>query len=128
MQILVVISSIPLLSRVVGIISEVREGWTIGYLDNMPSAVELINAMRPNVLILEFQSWMSSKLDLVKHIKESVPFSRVVVVTGAPYLEYRNKSLASGSDYFFNLDRELEDFCRTIKHLGLEFASRSDMP
>ena len=123
MQILVVIDSIPLLTSVVGIVSDAREGWTIGYLDNAPGAMELARAMKPDVLILEFQLWMDSKLDVIKHIKETVPLSKVVVITGAPYLEYRNKSLVSGADYFFNLDLDLDDFCQTLKGLGPEFAS-----
>lgn len=127
MQILVVIDSIPLLNSVVGIVSEIRENWTIGYLDNTPVAGELISAMKPNVLILEFQLWMRSKLDVIKHVKEIVPFSKVVVVTGVPYTEYRNKSLALGADFFFNLDRELDDFCRVLKQLGREFTDRPDI-
>lgn len=126
MQILVVIDSIPLLNSVVGIVSETGENRTIGYLGDTSGTVELISAMKPNVLILEFQLlWMSSKLDVIKHIKETVPCSKVVVVTGVPYPEYRNKSLVSGADYFFNLSHELDDFCRTLKQLGREFADMS---
>lgn len=128
MQILVAISSIPLLNSVIGIISEVREGWIIGYLDNMPRATELLNFMKPNVLIFDFQLWVSSKLDVIERIKKVVPYSKVVVVTGETlYPEYRNKSLDLGADLFFNLNHELDEFCRTLKQLDREFAVCPDM-
>lgn len=124
------INSLAVLDRLVEAVSEIGRVKAIDYVSNAPEAIEWLSLFEPDVLVVEVQLRGGSGIEVLKHAKVSGVGSKVIVVTDAPYLEYKDACLGLGADHFFDIAREFESFRSAIEELGERQASRmrSSMP
>ena len=73
----------------------------IGEAGDVPGAIEAIERMAPQVIILDVVMPGGSGLDVLRFAKNLRPAPKVIMLTLAPKHEYRSRCMAAGADYFF---------------------------
>jgi DNA-binding NarL/FixJ family response regulator len=68
----------------------------------------------PDAVVLDLQLPDGSGLDLLPHLKASVPAPVVVVLTNAARPRYRKRCLALGADYVFDKSSEFDSVAPAI--------------
>lgn len=119
-KVLVAIKSPSLLDSLLTVIGEIEGVKSMGYVSTAEDAIGLINMIRVDVMIVEVLLRGGSGFEVLAHAREMKLESKVVMVTDAPFIEYKHKSMELGADYFFNLDRDFESFQMTLKKLGVD--------
>jgi len=66
------------------------------------------------------QEIVRTGFEVLKTIKEKNLKSRVVVLTGYPYLQYRDKSKELGADYFLNKDTDIKKLGKILSVMFLK--------
>ncbi len=95
-------------SRLVRMLSEYPNVEVIGQAGDAPEAVEAIDRLQPDVLILDIRMPSGSGIDVLQAVKSHQPSLLVIMLTNYPYPQYRAKSLEAGADYFFDKASEFE--------------------
>ena len=90
----------------------------VGGAPNGVSAVEQISALKPDVVILDYQMPGYTGLEVLKKIKQVVPPPLAILLTN--YVELRATCLAAGADYFFDKTCEINELIELIARLGKE--------
>lgn len=106
MKIFIVEDSAIMRGRLIELLSTLREAEITGFSGIASEAIEMIRAIRPDVVILDIQLYGGSGIDVLKRIKEDFPWIKVMVLTNFPEDVIRNQCGELGADYF--LDKSFE--------------------
>jgi Response regulator containing a CheY-like receiver domain and an HTH DNA-binding domain len=101
---------IAMLSRVEGI-------QITGQAQNVHEAIGSIQALKPDVVILDIKMPGGSGVDVLKYIKKEQPSTVVIILTNCPYPQYRQECMDKGANFFFDKSIELAkviDVCRGL--------------
>lgn len=103
--------------RLSSILGSVEGIDTIGEAGDVPGAIEAIERMCPQVIILDIVMPGGSGLDVLRFAKNQSPAPKVIMLTLAPKREFYSHCMAAGADYFF---RKADDVGRMIAVLKKE--------
>jgi DNA-binding NarL/FixJ family response regulator len=79
----------------------------VGEADTEEAAVQLLNAIQWDALVLDLQLKHGTGLGVLRAlISHRTPDAKVIVLTNYAFPQYRAKSLALGADFFFDKSRE----------------------
>lgn len=71
------------------------------------TAIENLQVMRPDIVILDIRMSGRSGVEVLREIKQQSPGTVVIMLTNYPTNEHRKVCDAAGADYFFDKSREL---------------------
>ncbi len=124
MKCFVVDDSKLVVERVRGILSNIEGLEFIGQATNAKDAVEAIERLKPDVVILDIRLIGGNGMNVLERIKKAQPPPVVIMLTNYPYPQYRNKCKELGADYFFDKVTEIESFVKVLRTLAQDTSSK----
>lgn len=120
MKVVLVDDSTELRNLVRDLLADVPGLEIAGEAGDAPEAVELVNILRPDVVILDIRLSSGSGIEVLREIKQMQPAPIVIMLTSLGHPAYRPAALAAGADYFFEKTTGLLEMHRTLKELTQE--------
>ncbi|HEV2495586.1 MAG TPA: response regulator transcription factor [Terriglobia bacterium] len=102
MEVFIVDDSSMVVERLLDIIRRVHGLEFVGLAAHASAAIQSIAKIEPDVVILDVHILGGSGIDVLKAVKESLPFLKVIVLTSFPSPQLRKRCMALGADYFLD--------------------------
>jgi DNA-binding NarL/FixJ family response regulator len=103
--------------RLIAMLSNLKEIETIGQAHDVSGAINSIEELKPDAVILDIQMPGGSGIDVLRHIKKEQPATVVIILTNYPYPQYRQRCMDEGADFFFDKSTEFNEITKTFKRL-----------
>jgi two-component system response regulator DevR len=117
MKVLIADDSIPVRERLVGIISEVEGVNIVGQAENTIETMLLTKELNPDLIVLDLRIPGGTGMDIIDDIKKINPMIIIIILTNYHFLEYRQKCMKEGADYFFSISDEYEKVIDVVEEL-----------
>jgi DNA-binding NarL/FixJ family response regulator len=108
MNVIIVDDSELVCSGLESMLSEIEGVHIVGKAQDVRGAVESIQRLQPDFVILDIRLVDGSGIDVLKEIKKLSPSPTVLVLTNYPYPQYRKKCLDLGAEYFLDKVTEID--------------------
>jgi len=112
--VLVVEDSAPVRARVVALL-RAHGLEVVGEAASVAEAVQLAEALRPGVIVLDLCLPDGDGMDLLPALKARAPAPLVAVLTNTAHVECRERCLALGADLFFDKSREFDTMAEVLR-------------
>jgi DNA-binding NarL/FixJ family response regulator len=103
------------------LVNDVDGGDFLGNAHSMGDALQLIDDLRPDVVILDIQldktNPVENGINLLQEVKKRFPVITVIMLSNFSMVPYRKKCLQLGADYFFDKSAEFEKIPAVLKNL-----------
>ena len=80
----------------------------VGLAEDTPGCLQAILEARPDVVILDIRMPGGSGIDVLRQLKQSRPYPKVIMLTNFAYAQYRSKCQQAGADFFFDKSTEFD--------------------
>ena len=108
----------PLVRERLGqLISTVGDVEVVGQAEDAHAALEAIQRLRPDVVILDIRMPGGDGLQVLERVKAGESPPVVIMLTAFPYPQYRKKSLEAGAEYFFDKTTEFDRITDVLEQL-----------
>lgn len=101
LTVFVVDDSDLLRERLIEMLREVARVKVIGEAAERDQAIAGIERLRPDVVILDIRLEGGSGIEVLTEVKKATPSPTVIMLTNYPYIQFQEKCLKAGADYFF---------------------------
>ena len=118
MKVFIVEDSAIMLNDLRFMLSDIPGVTVIGMAVDESSAIERINALRPDVVTLDIQLQSGSGLGVLKNIKEHHAGIKVMVLTNCSEKAYIDCCMCLGADYFFDKSLQYAQFRDALRNLA----------
>jgi len=118
MKIFIADDSRVVVERLAGLLEEVPGARLVGQAGDVPAAVNGIQKMKPDALILDLHMPGGSGLDVLRAIRTEQPDLFVLICTNYPYPEYREECLTAGANLFLDKSAEFEKIPSILRELA----------
>ena len=108
--------NIPFRTRLASILADMDGIIVVGVAGDVPEAIEEIERLKPDSIILDIQMPGGSGLDVLRVAKSANPAPTVIMLTVGPKSEYETTSYLVGADYFFEKSSDLRNMARLLKN------------
>lgn len=125
MKVIIADDSQPVRELLVEMLSEFSDIEIVGQTDDALEVTDLVRSAKPDVLILDLRLRRGNGLGVLATIKREMPSLIVMMLSGQPRPEYRDKCMEFGADYFF---RKSDGFDELIKTLTKLTSDRTSSP
>ena len=105
---------------------EVPGAQLVGQAGDVPGAIQGIQKMMPDALILDLQMPGGSGLDVLRAIRTDYPHLHVLVCTNYPYPQYREQCMSAGANFFLDKSADFEKIPGILR--GLVKNERKSLP
>lgn len=119
MRIFIADDSEVLRERLCEILSEIRGIKIVGQKGDATEAIEAVDRLKPEIVILDIQMPGGNGIYALEVIKKGSKPPIVIMFTNFPYLQYRKKCMDAGADFFFYKSTEFNKLIEVIKKLAL---------
>jgi len=108
LRVVIVEDSAIIRARLAETLSEIRNLTIVGQADTESEALQLLSSGAWDAVILDLQLKQGTGLGVLKKLRDEgrPTHSKVIVFTNYAFPQYRDRSLSSGADYFFDKARE----------------------
>ncbi|MCX6151814.1 MAG: response regulator transcription factor [Ignavibacteriales bacterium] len=103
--------------RLAHIFDEVKGINIIGEAKNVQESIDLINQLKPDVVILDISMPGGSGIDVLKNIKNNNHSIKVIILTNYPYPQYKKICMDNGADYFLDKSNEFNKVVDIFKEI-----------
>ena len=103
--------------RLVDMLSEIEGIEIIGQAQESLDAIESIQKLNPQVVILDIRMPRINSIKVLEAIKKDDESPTVIIFTNYPYPQYRKRCMDLGADFFFDKSTEFEKLIDTVKYL-----------
>lgn len=117
MKVFLVDDSAIVRERLASMLSEIKYVEIAGEAENAHDALQDIEKLKPDAVILDIRMPDGNGIDVLEKIKKSRPAIQVIMFTNYPYPQYRKKCMDYGADYFFDKSTEFERVAEALKRL-----------
>jgi DNA-binding NarL/FixJ family response regulator len=114
-RVYIVDDSVRLRRRLYELLSDVDNVQVVGQAGNADKALDDIRVLKPDTVLLDIRLPGKNGIQLLAEIKKLKPEITVIIMTNYDYPQYRQQSLRSGADHFFNKTREFENILEVLK-------------
>jgi len=125
LKVFIVDDSVLFLDRLNVALTELHGVNVIGKAKNGYEAIELIEKLLPDLVILDIRMPGKSGIDVLRQIKGDIPSIKMMILTNYPYPQYKEKAVKEGVDYFFNKSLDIEKALLAVKNLSNHFQDRT---
>lgn len=120
MKILIVDDSTLIRERLSSVISAIPGVDAVYHAENADEAIQKLNAVTPDVAILDIRMPKGNGFSVLKHIKQEKPRTLVIMLTNYPYEQYKKKAFELGADYFFDKSTSTDDAINVVEKFAAE--------
>ena len=113
-QVLIVDDSEQIRERLVTLMAESTQIRIVGQAGDGRQALDAMQRLKPDTVILDIRLPGPSGIELLKQIKARYPGVTVIMLTNFDYAMYRRQCQELGADYFLNKTLEFEKIVDTI--------------
>lgn len=99
------------------LVSELRGVKVAGQAGDADEAFEVIQRLRPDVVILNVLMPGGNSIQVLEAIKKSAAAPVVIMLAAFPYPQYRKKCLEVGADYFFDKSTEFDRVVQVLEKM-----------
>lgn len=117
MKVFIADDSRVVVERLTGLLEEVPGAQLVGQAGDVPAAVNGIQKMKPDALILDLHMPGGSGLDVLRAIRTALPDLFVLICTNFPYPEYREECLTAGANLFLDKSADFEKIPSILREL-----------
>ena len=103
--------------RLADLLEDVPGAELVGQAGDVPEAVQRIQKIKPDALILDLQMPGGSGLDVLRAIRAEYPRLCVLICTNYPYPQFREQCLSAGADFFLDKSKEFEKIPAILRGL-----------
>ncbi len=103
--------------RLIDMLSEIEGIEIVGQGQESLDAIESIQKLNPQVVILDIRMSRINGIKVLEAIKKNNQSPKVIIFTNYPYPQYRKRYMEAGADFFFNKSTEFEKLIDTVKYL-----------
>jgi DNA-binding NarL/FixJ family response regulator len=107
-RVLIVDDSEKIRERLVTLLSEESQIRVVGQAGNGCEAMDAIQHLQPDTVILDIRLPGKSGIELLKEIKTRYPGVKVIMLTNFSNAQYRRQCRQLGADHFLNKTLEFE--------------------
>jgi two-component system, NarL family, response regulator DevR len=119
MKVMLVEDSRVLRDRIRAMIAAIPKTNLVAETGSELDALGYLEKLRPHVVVIDLRITSGSGLSVLEHIKAMYPEMTTIVLTNYGQVEYRNKCMALGADYFFDKSLNIEEFNMLLVNLQL---------
>ena len=117
MKVFIVDDSRAFREELINLLSKLKEVEIVGQAQDSVKAMEAIQRLKPDVVILGIPISGGNEIHFVKSIKKEKQAPIVITLTNYPYRQYRKKYMDAGADFFFDKSSEFEKVIDVLKKL-----------
>jgi DNA-binding NarL/FixJ family response regulator len=117
MKVFIVDDSRAFRKELINLLSKLKEVEIVGQAQDSVKAMEAIQRLKPDAVILGIPIPGGNGIRLVKNIKKDKLAPIVIILTHYPYCQYRKKYMDAGADFFFDKSTEFEKIIDVFKKL-----------
>ncbi|MGD2244937.1 MAG: response regulator transcription factor [Candidatus Aminicenantes bacterium] len=126
MKVVVVDDSALLRERLVSMISELPGITTIGQAQDASQAMNTVQKLNPDVVILDIRLSDGNGIEILQQIKKKSTAPVTIMFTNYPYPQYRKKCEETGADFFFDKSTEFHKITGVLKKISQELEEKSN--
>ena len=104
------------------LISDVSGVEVVGLAVDATEALELVQRLRPDVVILDISMPGGSGIDVLRTLKAGEAAPVAIMLTAFPFPQYRERSLEAGADYFFDKATDYDRVPEVLRELRASVA------
>jgi DNA-binding NarL/FixJ family response regulator len=117
MKVLIADDSKAVVKRLTDLLEEVPGAQLVGQAGDVPEAVNGVQKLRPDVLILDLQMPGGTGLDVLRAIRVDHPHLYVLICTNYPYPRLREECFSAGANFFLDKSAEFEKIPAILREL-----------
>lgn len=117
MRVFIVDDSKVVVERLADLLKEVPGVQFVGQAHDVAQAVDGIQKMKPDAIILDLQIPGGSGLDILRAIRADYPHPHVLICTNHPYPQYREECLTVGAHFFLDKSAEFQKVPAILREL-----------
>ena len=126
MRVIVVEDAVYIRKRIIEMLSGATAINCAGETGNAHEAIELIDELRPDIVILDVRIEDGTGFEVLEHVRAHHEGIKVIMLTNYPFPHYRKKSLSLGADYFLDKSQEFSKLTGIIRAIETEHDSQSE--
>ena len=109
--------SLIIREHLVTMLEELIDVEIVGQAGTVAEAINAIEKLQPDVVILDIRLPDGSGIDVLQTIKQDEPAPVVIVLTNYTYPAYRQKCLRAGADFFLDKSTEFDQIPELFERL-----------
>jgi DNA-binding NarL/FixJ family response regulator len=117
MKIVIADDSKILRQRIISLLEEIDGVQVVAEAENSHQAVQYVEDLEPELLILDIRMPDGSGLEALKMLKDKNISIIKMIFTNYPIEQYRKKCMELGADYFFDKSTDFEKMVDVVKKL-----------
>jgi len=118
MKVLITDDSAIIRKRLITMLSRIVKAENISYTEDAPEAMDSIQQLNPDAVILDTRMLGGNGIDVLLKIKQNNQALPVIALTDYPYRQYRRKYVDAGADFFFDKSTEFDQVMAALKRLS----------
>ena len=119
MKVFIADDSGAVVKRLADLLDEVPGAQLVGQANDVREAVEGVQKLSPDVLILDLQMPGGTGLDVLRAIRVDHPHLYVLICTNYPYSQLREECFGAGANFFLDKSAEFEKIPAILRELLL---------
>ena len=112
--------------RLITMVSEIPGTEIAGEAKNAVKALNSIQKLGPDAVILDIRMPGGNGFDVLEKIKKNKSAPLVIMLTNYPFPQYRKKCMDAGADFFFDKSAEFPEVINVLKKLSEESETQGD--
>ena len=117
LKVLIADDSVMICNRLTEAIQPIPGLEIVGEAHDGVEALQAIGTLKPDVVILDIRLPGINGLGVLEEIKRAQSSPTVIMLTNFPYLQYRQKAISLGADYFFEKSIEFNKAVEVLMKL-----------
>lgn len=118
-RVLIADDSAPVRQRLTALLEDLNNVDVIGAAGDALETVVDIQALQPDVVILDIQMPSGSGLNVLRWAQHEQVKPKFIMLTNYPYPQYRKTCLEAGASYFFDKSSEFEKIPAALAQLSV---------
>ncbi len=116
-RVLIADDSAPVRERLAALLGDLGNVDVIGTAGDALEAVVDIQALQPDVVILDIQMPSGNGMNVLRWAQQETVRPKFIMLTNYPYPQYRKTCLEAGASYFFDKSSEFEKIPQALEQL-----------
>jgi DNA-binding NarL/FixJ family response regulator len=117
MKVFIIDDSKIVLERLADLLKEVPGTHLVGQAGDVLNAIQGVQDMKPDAIILDLQMPGGGGLEVLRAIRPHFPHLQVLICTNYPYPQYRDECLAAGANFFLDKSVDFEKIPDILREL-----------